>query len=69
MLSANEMHKVCLQQFKKSDITIMSAAVADYRPAQTATQKIKKKGNNLSLELVKNPDILEDLGAKQANNL
>ena len=63
--TASEMHRACLQHFKKADITIMAAAVADYKPAQTATQKIKKKGENLNLELVKNPDILQDLGTKK----
>lgn len=63
--AASEMHKACLQHFKKSDITIMAAAVADYRPAQTASQKIKKKGDTLALDLVKNPDILMDLGTKK----
>jgi phosphopantothenoylcysteine decarboxylase/phosphopantothenate--cysteine ligase len=62
-----DMHKACLQQFNKSDITIMSAAVADYRPAQTATQKIKKKGDNLNIDLIKNADILQDLGSKKSS--
>ncbi len=47
--TASEMHRACLQHFKKADITIMAAAVADYKPAQTATQKIKKKGDNLTI--------------------
>jgi phosphopantothenoylcysteine decarboxylase / phosphopantothenate---cysteine ligase len=63
--SASDMHKACLQHFKSADITIMAAAVADYRPAQSATQKIKKKGDILNLELVKNSDILQDLGTKK----
>jgi phosphopantothenoylcysteine decarboxylase/phosphopantothenate--cysteine ligase len=63
--SASEMHQACIQYFKKADITIMAAAVADYKPAQTATQKIKKKGDNLEIQLVKNPDILQDLGKKK----
>ena len=65
--SANDMHKACLQHFKRADITIMAAAVADYRPAQSATQKIKKKGDILNLELVKNSDILQDLGTKKTS--
>ena len=40
----------------------MTAAVADYRPAQARTQKIKKAGDTMSVELVKNPDILAELG-------
>lgn len=63
--AASEMHKACLQHFKKTDITIMAAAVADYRPAQAAIQKIKKKGDTLDIQLVKNPDILQDLGTKK----
>ncbi len=67
VISALEMHKACIQHFKRADITIMSAAVADYRPAQSATQKIKKKGDILNLELVKNSDILQDLGTKKTS--
>jgi phosphopantothenoylcysteine decarboxylase/phosphopantothenate--cysteine ligase len=65
VITASEMHQACVQQFKKADITIMAAAVADYKPAQTATQKIKKKGENLIIDLLKNPDILQDLGTKK----
>jgi len=65
--SALEMHKACIQHFKRADIAIMSAAVADYRPAQSAKQKIKKKGDILNLELVKNSDILQDLGTKKTS--
>jgi phosphopantothenoylcysteine decarboxylase/phosphopantothenate--cysteine ligase len=45
--------------FETADITILSAAVADYRPEKAESQKIKKKEENLTLELVKNPDILK----------
>ncbi len=65
VIAASEMHQACVQHFKKADITIMAAAVADYKPAQTATQKIKKKGENLIIDLLKNPDILQDLGTKK----
>jgi len=51
-----------------ADVLVMSAAVADYRPAETAAQKLKKGGaqeradqNGFSLRLVRNPDILEEL--------
>jgi phosphopantothenoylcysteine decarboxylase/phosphopantothenate--cysteine ligase len=64
--SANEMHQACVKHFKKAAITIMSAAVADYRPVQIATQKIKKKGDLLDIQLVKNQDILQDLGTKKS---
>ena len=65
VIAASEMHQACVQHFKKADITIMAAAVADYKPAQAATQKIKKKGENLIIDLLKNPDILQDLGTKK----
>jgi phosphopantothenoylcysteine decarboxylase/phosphopantothenate--cysteine ligase len=65
VITATEMQQACVQHFKKADITIMAAAVADYKPAQAATQKIKKKGENLIIDLVKNPDILQDLGTKK----
>jgi phosphopantothenoylcysteine decarboxylase/phosphopantothenate--cysteine ligase len=51
-----------------ADVLVMSAAVADYRPAEAAAQKLKKGGvqeradeNGFSLRLVRNPDILEEL--------
>ena len=47
------------------DIIIKAAAVSDYRPRETAPQKIKKGAESLSLELVKNPDILALLGAEK----
>lgn len=66
VVAAAQMHEACLKHFKQSDITIMSAAVADYRPAEMASSKIKKKSNGLDLTLVKNPDILHDLGTKKS---
>jgi phosphopantothenoylcysteine decarboxylase/phosphopantothenate--cysteine ligase len=48
---------------QKVDIAIFSAAVADYRPLNPVDQKIKKKSDTLSMELVKNPDILASVGA------
>ena len=48
-----------LSQLEGADALIMSAAVADYRPAAEAEQKIKKSGQELSLELTRTTDILE----------
>jgi len=45
-----------------ADVWVFAAAVADYRPAQVATEKIKKAGETLTLELVKNVDIAATLG-------
>ena len=62
--SAEEMHQAVMSRFDRFDVVIMAAAVADYRPERQATRKIKK-GGNLSLTLVRNPDILADVGAKR----
>jgi phosphopantothenoylcysteine decarboxylase/phosphopantothenate--cysteine ligase len=66
--SAIEMHNTCMEHFKHADITVMSAAVADYRPEQIVDQKIKKKGDSLDLHLVKNPDILYDLCTQKSEH-
>lgn len=59
--TAEEMKEEVTREFPSSDIVIMNAAVADYRPVKTSEQKIKKK-ERLTLELEKTPDILEELG-------
>jgi phosphopantothenoylcysteine decarboxylase/phosphopantothenate--cysteine ligase len=59
------MYKACRKAFGNSDITIMSAAVADYTPVKKATQKIKKKEDDLNLELKRTKDILKSLGEKK----
>jgi phosphopantothenoylcysteine decarboxylase/phosphopantothenate--cysteine ligase len=48
----------CLELVTDCDVFIACAAVADYRPARVADQKIKKSGATLTLELVRNPDIV-----------
>ncbi len=63
--SAEEMHRAVMSRFESHDVVIMAAAVADYRPSARAPQKIKK-GEGLNLELVRNPDILADVGEKRA---
>ncbi len=63
--SAQEMYEACLSAWPTSDVAIMAAAVADYRPAQLATEKIKKSGDTLQLALVKNPDIAKSLGEQK----
>lgn len=65
--SALEMLQAMENHFEASDILIMAAAVADYRPKNVANQKIKKNAEQLTIELVKNPDILQTLGAKKGN--
>lgn len=60
--SADEMHQAVIRQWDDSDIVIMAAAVADFRPKETAARKMKKHGDTLVLELVKTVDILETMG-------
>lgn len=60
--SASEMYEACIQRFENVDIAIMAAAVSDYRPKNVADQKIKKSEDTLTIKLVKNPDILFNLG-------
>ena len=60
--SSQEMLDACLSSFKQTDITIMSAAVADYRPKEVLNQKIKKSTNTLNIDLEPTVDILKMLG-------
>lgn len=61
--SAQEMYTETHNYFKDVDVAILSAAVADFKPKQVASQKIKKKDSTLTLELEKTKDILASLGA------
>ncbi|MBP7679293.1 MAG: bifunctional phosphopantothenoylcysteine decarboxylase/phosphopantothenate--cysteine ligase CoaBC [Bacteroidales bacterium] len=63
--SAAEMHHECLASSKEADIIIMAAAVADFRPASTSSQKIKKSGNSFLLELIPTKDILTEISANR----
>ena len=63
--SADDMFKACHKVFEDADITVMSAAVADYKPVTKMEKKIKKKESNLHLELTKTKDILKSLGEKK----
>lgn len=63
VVSAQEMYNAVHKYFNNCDIAILSAAVADYKPKEAATQKIKKKSSTLSIDLVKTEDILASLGA------
>lgn len=61
--SARQMHDAVMAAAPAQDVIIKAAAVADYRPAHTAGEKIKKSGADLTLELTRTPDILAELGA------
>ncbi|TCC92481.1 bifunctional phosphopantothenoylcysteine decarboxylase/phosphopantothenate--cysteine ligase CoaBC [Pedobacter hiemivivus] len=62
VVSAADMLHACKAEFSTAEITVMSAAVADYTPVQKADQKIKKTSTEFSLELKKTEDILATLG-------
>ncbi len=60
--SAQEMFDAVSKQWPGADIGIFSAAVADYKPVSVAAKKIKKSTDEITLDLVKNPDILQWAG-------
>ncbi|HNS17498.1 MAG TPA: bifunctional phosphopantothenoylcysteine decarboxylase/phosphopantothenate--cysteine ligase CoaBC [Bacteroidales bacterium] len=66
--SANEMYDECLRHFPACSIAIMSAAVADFRPAKKASEKIKKDGDSLSLILEPTVDILKTMGDRKKSH-
>lgn len=63
--SAKEMLAKVLEFYDAADIGIASAAVADYAPKEVAREKIKKDGESMTIELVKNPDILKTMGERK----
>jgi phosphopantothenoylcysteine decarboxylase/phosphopantothenate--cysteine ligase len=66
--SAQQMHDTAMQHFPDCDAAILSAAVADYTPVTTYSEKIKKKSPELTLSLRPNPDIAYELGQIKKNN-
>jgi len=60
--SADDMYKAVHAHFADCDITVMSAAIADYRPKEVALNKIKKTENEFAINLVKTEDVLLSLG-------
>ena len=67
--SALEMYEKVNEYFRYTDIFIACAAVADYRPKEYKKEKIKKSDSDLILELVRNPDILFEMGKKKDKQL
>jgi len=67
--SAIEMDQAIQSIYDSCDLVVMAAAVADYRVDNIASQKIKKTKQNLTLNLVKNPDILAALGKKKKHQI
>ena len=65
VISAKEMFAEVFKYYENCDIAIASAAVADYAPKEVALEKIKKNDDSLTIELVKNPDILKTMGERK----
>ena len=64
--SAREMYAAAVERWPDCSDGILCAAVADYRPAEVAPEKIKKSDGPLRLELVRNPDIAQELGRRKS---
>lgn len=65
VITAREMEQAVLKAYPRASIVIKAAAVSDYRPETTASQKIKKTHEPLTLSLLPNPDILRRLGERK----
>lgn len=66
--SAKEMFDACTACFQNADIAVLAAAVADYRPANVSTEKIKKKDSPLELRLEETEDIAAALGKSKKSD-
>lgn len=66
--SADEMHAACVAEFAYADAAILCAAVADFKPAAVAAQKIKREGDGLTLKLAATHDIAAALGRVKKGN-
>jgi phosphopantothenoylcysteine decarboxylase/phosphopantothenate--cysteine ligase len=67
--SAREMRAAVLAAAPAATVIVKAAAVADYRPAEAAAQKIKKGEGALNLRLERNPDILAELGGTKGERI
>lgn len=67
VMSSEEMYQKVTEHYQNTDIVIMAAAVADYRPKTVSKTKIKKNEESFSLPLLKNKDILLELGKTKSN--
>ena len=67
--SALEMKEAVEKEFESADCVIMAAAVADYRVKEVSGQKIKKSDDEITLTLVKNPDILQEISQRKKSQI
>ncbi len=66
--TAREMNDACKEHLEDSDVVIMTAAVADFRPEEASAGKIKRGKDEISLKLVPNPDIIRGLAESKTKN-
>lgn len=69
VVSALEMYAAVEKRFADCDVFISTAAVADYRPKEKIDGKFKKDGGNWEIELVRNPDILKEMGKRKRKQI
>lgn len=70
VVTALEMYEESKAHFGEIDVAIFAAAVADYRPLSESKEKIKKKGEELTITFIKNPDIAYEFGkVKKLNQI
>ena len=67
VISAQDMYEAVTEEYDQTDIVIMTAAVADYRPSEVSTEKVKKKDGDMSIPLTRTKDILATLGASKTH--
>lgn len=67
--SAVDMYEAVLARFEAMDYVVKAAAVADYRPKEVMTEKLKKAEGNLMVEMVRNPDIAYELGQRKTHQV
>jgi phosphopantothenoylcysteine decarboxylase/phosphopantothenate--cysteine ligase len=67
--SAEQMKNAVVDLYPRMDIVVKAAAVADYRPVETASQKIKKGKDEIALRLARTEDILENLGKRKKGQI
>jgi phosphopantothenoylcysteine decarboxylase/phosphopantothenate--cysteine ligase len=67
--TAREMYDAVMRLYAGCDLVVKTAAVSDYRPVETAAQKLKKGAPRVTLELAANPDILKELGRNKGNRI
>jgi phosphopantothenoylcysteine decarboxylase/phosphopantothenate--cysteine ligase len=69
VVTAAEMRRAVLEQWPRTTIAVKAAAVADYRPRQASSQKIRKAGREMTVDLEPTEDILAEVGGSKDNRI